>query len=277
MAANGLAAIEYARKSRPDIILLDLMMPGLPGFEVSRRLRGDPVTASTPIIVVTGMGRCANMEGALACGADDFLTKPVCATDLLARVGALLSVRDTREEIERLIGYLGALERERQNRRRALASQQSSSSRADHPQGPTNRGTVLVVSAAYSSYIHAWQLQGLGYRSLAASSVEEAWAVTAQQRPDVIVMDATTLQMAAEGVGRYLARSQSMVPVILTLPPSLLESWKLPVPAGFFGVLPDGMDPALAAGILQQAIRYGQMIRSYAVGPDRPMPKKAAS
>jgi len=274
MATNGLFAIESAKKSPPDLILLDLSMPGMSGFEVSRRLRSNPGTASTPIIVVTTMQKHCNMEEALACGADDFLTKPVREEDLLARVGALLKVSDTRKEIDRLVDYLVILEQERQVRRHALSFRQEPGSSTPPAQGEADPGTVLVVGGTPASHSHVRQFQAAGYQVLAASSVEEAWAATARQRPDAVMVDFAALWPAAEGLVRYLSRSQPPVPVILTLPPTQLESRKLPVPPGFFGVLTDDMNPALATGILRQAIWYGRAVRRRSVTTDRSAPRE---
>ena len=96
-AADGLAALEIARQEQPDIILLDIMLPGLDGFEVCRILRQE---MSVPILVLTARADEVDRVVGLEMGADDYLTKPFSMRELLARVKALLRrVRLDREEL----------------------------------------------------------------------------------------------------------------------------------------------------------------------------------
>lgn len=93
-AENGAAALAAARDKKPDLILLDVMMPDMSGVEVCRALKADPATADIPVVLITALAdRNAKMEG-LEAGADDFLTKPVEEVTLLARVRSLLRARD---------------------------------------------------------------------------------------------------------------------------------------------------------------------------------------
>lgn len=92
-ADSGEAALARATSKPPDLILLDLMMPGLSGFEVCRQLKAHPAAEGVPIIVVTALGQVKDKEAALTSGADDFVTKPVDPEDLRTRVGAMLKVR----------------------------------------------------------------------------------------------------------------------------------------------------------------------------------------
>jgi two-component system cell cycle response regulator len=97
-ADNGPRAIELARAESPDIILLDVMMPGLDGFEVCRRLKVDPTTAHIPVIMVTALSDAANRVRGLEAGADDFLTKPVRDIALFARVRSLVRLKMVMDE-----------------------------------------------------------------------------------------------------------------------------------------------------------------------------------
>ena len=93
VAHHGVEALEKIREIPPDLILLDIMMPKMNGFEVARRLREDPETMIIPIVMVTALQDVEDRIRALEVGADDFLTKPVDRMELRARVGSLLKVK----------------------------------------------------------------------------------------------------------------------------------------------------------------------------------------
>jgi two-component system cell cycle response regulator DivK len=84
VAGNGLAVLASVERERPQMILLDLMMPGLDGFQVTRHLKADPATASIPIVAISAMARPDDRETALAAGCDDFVRKPFDLDDLEA-------------------------------------------------------------------------------------------------------------------------------------------------------------------------------------------------
>jgi signal transduction histidine kinase len=98
-AADGLAALEAVRRRVPDLVLADVMMPGLDGFELLARLRGDPVTREIPVILLSARaGEESRVEG-MEAGADDYLVKPFSARELLARVGTHLRLARARAEV----------------------------------------------------------------------------------------------------------------------------------------------------------------------------------
>lgn len=98
--ANGLAALRAARQGLPDLMLTDVMMPGLDGLGLVREMRGDPQLRSTPVILLSARaGEEARVEGMRA-GADDYLVKPFSARELLARVQSLLDLQRVRQEAE---------------------------------------------------------------------------------------------------------------------------------------------------------------------------------
>jgi CheY-like chemotaxis protein len=90
VAGDGLAVLASVERERPGMILLDLMMPGLDGFQVTRHLKGDPSTAGIPIIAVSAMARPDDREAALAAGCDDFVRKPFELDDLEAVIRTYL-------------------------------------------------------------------------------------------------------------------------------------------------------------------------------------------
>jgi DNA-binding response OmpR family regulator len=90
VASDGNAALDLAAKSAPDLIILDLMLPGIDGTEVARRLKAQPRTANIPIIMLTAKGEETDVVVGLTLGADDYVTKPFSMKVLLARVGSVL-------------------------------------------------------------------------------------------------------------------------------------------------------------------------------------------
>jgi class 3 adenylate cyclase len=109
-AASGQEALEAAASSRPDLVLLDIMMPGMDGHEVCRRLREDPATSMLPIIMVTASGPQEKLKG-LESGADDFVSKPFEVAELLARIKSLLRVKQYHDLIEAQRAELAELNR----------------------------------------------------------------------------------------------------------------------------------------------------------------------
>jgi two-component system alkaline phosphatase synthesis response regulator PhoP len=93
VARDGEEALRVAEDFRPDVLLLDVMMPLCDGFEVCRRLRGNPATRGVRILMLTAHGRGAEMERGLALGADAYITKPFSNKDLVAKVRGLLPQR----------------------------------------------------------------------------------------------------------------------------------------------------------------------------------------
>jgi two-component system, cell cycle response regulator DivK len=90
VAGNGLDVLASVQRERPRVILLDLMMPGLDGFQVTRQLKSDPTTASIPIVAVSAMARPDDREAALAAGCDEFVRKPFELDDLEAIIRTYL-------------------------------------------------------------------------------------------------------------------------------------------------------------------------------------------
>jgi putative two-component system response regulator len=92
-ASDGPTALQRASEERPDLVLLDVTMPGMDGFEVARQLKSRPATSMVPIVMVTALKEVSDRVKALEAGADDFLNKPVDKTELRARVKSLLKVK----------------------------------------------------------------------------------------------------------------------------------------------------------------------------------------
>lgn len=98
-AMNGFEALEIIEKEQPDIILLDVMMPGMDGFEVCRKVKANPAVAHIPIIMVTALDQPKDRVMGLEAGADDFLTKPIQDMPLFARVKSLVRLKVLMDEL----------------------------------------------------------------------------------------------------------------------------------------------------------------------------------
>jgi two-component system, OmpR family, alkaline phosphatase synthesis response regulator PhoP len=90
MAYSGASALELVKTHRPDLVVLDIMMPGLDGFEVCRKIRHDPETAGIRIIMLTAKVEATDIQTALAAGADSYFTKPFKIAELLAKITELI-------------------------------------------------------------------------------------------------------------------------------------------------------------------------------------------
>jgi CheY-like chemotaxis protein len=90
-ASDGAESLDLARKLRPDIVVLDMMMPGRSGIDVLRELRSDPELASVPVVMLTARARTADREAALDAGADRYLAKPFSPLELISVVEELLA------------------------------------------------------------------------------------------------------------------------------------------------------------------------------------------
>ncbi len=99
LARDGLQAIEAIENDPPDLVLLDVMMPKLSGYQVCEKIKADPDTRDIPVIMVTALGEISDVERAVDAGADDFLTKPVHQLELVTRVKSLLRVRLLKQKL----------------------------------------------------------------------------------------------------------------------------------------------------------------------------------
>jgi len=104
-AYDGQETLDKVAEAKPDLILLDIMMPKMSGFEVCRKLKADPATADIPVCMVTALTEEGDIERAVEAGTDDFISKPVNRWELLTRVRSLLRVRHLQNELERILAY----------------------------------------------------------------------------------------------------------------------------------------------------------------------------
>ena len=117
-AKNGLAALEIARRARPDLMLLDVMMPEIDGFEVCRAIKADPETHDTVVIFLSALGEVSDKVAGLKLGAVDYITKPIQAEEVLARVETHLTrqylereIRRSRDSLDRELANAAGMQR----------------------------------------------------------------------------------------------------------------------------------------------------------------------
>ena len=109
-AVDGVEALEKVQQADYNLILLDIMMPKMSGFEVCPKLKSDPKTRDIPVIMVTALNELTDIELAIASGTDDFVSKPVNRLELITRVRSLLRVSHLKSELDRTLAYLQEVE-----------------------------------------------------------------------------------------------------------------------------------------------------------------------
>ena len=113
-AQDGPEALEIVAENPPDLILLDVMMPKMSGFEVCKRIKNDPKTADIPIIMVTALNEFGDIERGIDSGTDDFISKPVNKLELTTRVKTMLKLKHLSDKLERTLAYLSEIEKQAQ-------------------------------------------------------------------------------------------------------------------------------------------------------------------
>jgi len=109
-ANDGLDTLEKVKTFQPDLILLDVMMPKLSGFEVCEKIKSDPGTSDVMVLMVTALSELGDVERAVNVGCDDYLSKPIHKLELLKRVENMLKLRSVTNELERLRRYIDVME-----------------------------------------------------------------------------------------------------------------------------------------------------------------------
>ncbi len=106
LARDGAGAVEMATRDRPDLVLLDILMPGMDGIEVCRQLKADPATLEIPVIFLSAQSKPEDILSGFEVGAVDYVTKPFQIPELLARVHVHVKLRRAQQEIRTLRGFL---------------------------------------------------------------------------------------------------------------------------------------------------------------------------
>jgi two-component system alkaline phosphatase synthesis response regulator PhoP len=113
-AHDGPEALEIISDSPPDLILLDVMMPKMSGFEVCKKIKNDPKTSDIPVIMVTALNEFGDIERGIDSGTDDFLSKPINKLELVTRVKIMLKLKHITDKLERTLAYLSEIEKQAQ-------------------------------------------------------------------------------------------------------------------------------------------------------------------
>jgi DNA-binding response OmpR family regulator len=105
-AVGGEEALRILPEWKPDLILLDIMMPKLSGFEVCKRVRKEPLTRDIAVLMITALDQPSDVERAVEAGANDFLTKPINKAELLLRVRSMLKAQSHPRDLDRTLAYI---------------------------------------------------------------------------------------------------------------------------------------------------------------------------
>jgi len=255
-AASGPQALAAAAAAVPDLVLLDLMMPGMSGLEVCGRLRADPATASIPVIVVTAMGQVATKEAALTSGADDFVAKPVRADDLRARVSAILKVRRIRSELDRTLAYLHELEAtQHAHRRTSLDALVTPGEEAPSQILPTPRRVLFVEDETMTREFYGDLLVEHGFETYAASSGPEGLEIAARQNLDAVLLDIVMPGMSGLEVLQRLHVQDPELPVVILTGHVSSQNAIAALKLGAFDFIVKGLDHNLVVLAVHRAVR----------------------
>lgn len=225
-AMNGADALEAVQRTKPDIVLLDVMMPGIDGFEVCRRIKGNPATQHIPVVMVTALDQPEDRVRGLEAGADDFLTKPVNDIALFCRVKGLVRLKMLTDELRartgsdplRLVdGELAAID-SRAGRVMVIDNRPMMSERIRASLAPRHAVTVATdAAAALAAFEAAEQAFELLIVNLDMEGVDALricsqfkTAEATRQTPILIIVDAEDHQRLLRGldmgVNDYLIR-----------------------------------------------------------------------
>jgi len=262
-AGGGREALQAVQQERPDLILLDLMMPEVSGFEVCEMLRANEATARVPIIVVTALDQLGIKERTLSLGADDYLTKPIQPTDVVARVQAMMQVRHLQQDLDRTLAYLHELEVARHShRRRALSAMDATASMAPRgPAGPTPPTILIVDDEGLMREFYGGLLLESGFRVVTASSGPEALSVLPQYPVETVALD---LMMPGVSGLETLEQIRQIAPdlpvIILTASPSSQNAIAA-LRLGAFDFIVKGIQHELVVVAVHRAVRHFAQFR----------------
>ena len=203
-ADEGAKALDLVEREPPDLILLDVMMPNMDGFEVCRRLKENPRSRHIPVVMVTALSDVSDRVKGLEAGADDFLSKPVNDIALFARVRSLVRLKLMMDELQV---------------RQAAAGDSAMLQTGDVEDDPSEARVLVVESNHIVAEMICEHLLSAGYKVEHADTIEEGCQASAQGKHDLIV---NALEIGGHDGLRFCSQLRSQdstrhVPILLTL------------------------------------------------------------
>jgi two-component system cell cycle response regulator len=261
LAEDGPAALKIVAAERPDLILLDLLMPGIDGLEVCRRLKAGPAGEWAPIIVVTAVGQVTAKERLLSSGADDFITKPIQPDDLRMRVRAMLKVRGIRQDLDRTLAYLQELEAIGDNQRDGGAGPPSAERHAENGDTGSANLVLLVDDEPLSRELYSELLTEHGFLVEAASSGRDGLTRATERPVDAVLLDIVMPEMSGLAVLEHLQAQQPDLPVIVLTSHPTSQNAIAALKLGAFDFLVKGHDQDLVVLAVHRALRHRREAR----------------
>jgi len=262
-AGGGREALQAVEQELPELILLDLMMPGVSGFDVCEMLRASERTARIPIIIVTALDQVPVKERVLGLGADDYLTKPIQAAEVVARVAAMLKVRHLRQDLDRTLAYLHELELARHGHRRRTLEDLEGASRevVREPGDPKASMVLLVDDEELTRQFYGDLLVEHGFRVVAVAGGTEALEAASRHPVEAVLLDVMMPEVSGlETLEKLHRRFPDLPVIILTAHPSsqnAITALKL----GAFDFIVKGLQPELLVVAVRRAIHRFAEVR----------------
>jgi len=260
-ATDGAQALAAATAAPPDLILLDLLMPGINGVEVCRQLKQNPSTASVPILVVTAVGHLGTKQAALMSGAYDFITKPFRPADLRARVTAMLKVRSIDVELDRTLAYLHEVEALRYAQQRATLAGSGVEVRPGQSLAPVAIPVLLVDDETFTREFYGDLLTQHGFQVHTASSGQDGLEAARQHPVETAILDIVMPGMSGLELLERLHAEDPDLPIIMLTGRPTTQNAIAALKLGAFDFLIKGLDHNLVVLTVHRAVRHRRETR----------------
>lgn len=209
-AYDGKTAIEKVHRDHPNLILLDIMMPGMDGYEVTKQLKSDPLTQHIPIILITALDGEDDKEKGLSAGADEFLNKPINYTELEARVLSLLKLKE----------YKDALDVRKESQKLIVEQDPVEGKSADRNSLPF---VLIAEDDEGAAKLMTQYLSHLPCRVKWVESGRETLETVFNQKVDVILLDVMLPELSGFEVCRQLKENEDTFPIQIVMITSLID------------------------------------------------------
>lgn len=260
-ATDGAQALAVATAAPPDLILLDLLMPGINGVEVCRQLKQNSSTAAVPILVVTAVGHLGTKQAALMSGADDFITKPFRPADLRARVTAMLKVRRIDAELDRALAYLHEVEAIRYAQQRATLARSGVEVRPGQSLAAAAIPVLLVDDEALTREFYGDLLTQHGFHVHTASSGQDGLEAARRHPVETAILDIVMPGMSGLEVLERLHEEDPDLPLIMLTGRPTAQNAIAALKLGAFDFLVKGLDHNLVVLTVHRAVRHRRETR----------------